>query len=77
MTRKEAIEMLKRNCYGCMHPQQMGWCKSHCEIGIAIESIENYHRLKHIIGETLIDVDKCHMSPRDALEEIRNSIKSH
>lgn len=39
MTDKEAIAMLKRNCSGCMHPQQMGWCKSHCEFGIAIEAI--------------------------------------
>lgn len=40
MTYEEAKKMLKRHCGGCMHPQQIGWCKSHCEIGIAIEALE-------------------------------------
>lgn len=47
MTHKEAIKTLKRHCGGCMHPQQMGWCKSHCEIGIAIEAVD-----KALIGMT-------------------------
>lgn len=40
------------------------------------ECIKNYNRLKHIICERLIDIDKCHMSVEDALDEIRKVLQS-
>ena len=40
------------------------------------ECIKDYKRLKHIIGERLIDIDKCHMPVEDALDEIRKALQS-
>lgn len=48
MSREEAIEILIQHratvCFGCMHPQEMGWCEEHCGIkealNMAVEALE-------------------------------------
>lgn len=49
MTKKEAAEKLQQEskliCHGCMHPQEVGWCKNHCKLpeafDMAIETLTN------------------------------------
>lgn len=41
----EAKKLLKGHCRGCIHPQQMEWCKSHCEIRIAIEALDKQNKI--------------------------------
>lgn len=41
MTKKEAAEKLQQElkllCHGCMHPQEVGWCKNHCKLPEAFD----------------------------------------
>lgn len=56
MKNKEAIEMLEREkkimCYGCVHPQMIGWCEDYCQMpeafDIAIKALKDIDDGKYI-----------------------------
>lgn len=64
MTKKEAAEKLQQElkllCHGCMHPQEVGWCKNHCKLpeafDMAIEALtDTSNALDTIYRQAAID----------------------